>query len=250
MNLAANIPEVIAQQDAIINWSKTNECRSGYFCVLYRRMTLTVELAIKNKQFDDGSRMEKLIINFANFYLQAWAGYVGKSTVNIAWQQVFNAAEKNNLAVLQHLVLGINTHINLDLAKAAVQTCPGESIYALQKDFEKINNIIEALVQQMQSCLEQIWWPLKMLTDITNNQHKAVLNFSIRNARKASWANAVALAMIDGPAHNNHIIAMEKMVMGISEKIINPGWMTSALLKPVVWMEPKEVHKIIELLKE
>lgn len=250
MNLATNIPEVIAQQDAIINWSKTNERRSGYFCVLYRRMTATVEHAIKNRQFDDGIRMEKLIINFANFYLQAWAGYVGKTTVSNVWQQVFVAAEKNKLAVLQHLVLGINTHINLDLAKAAMQTCPGESIYALQKDFEKINDIIEALAQQMQSCLEKIWWPLKLLTDIANNRQKAVLNFSISNARKASWANAVALAMIDGSAHDNHIVAMEKMVMGISEKIMNPGWMTTSLLKPVVWMEPKEVHKIIELLKE
>lgn len=56
--------------------------------------------------------------------------------------------------------------------------------------------------------------------------------------------------MIEGPTQNNHIVAMEKMVMCISEKIINPGWMTTTLLKPVVWMKPKEIHTIIDLLKK
>lgn len=37
--------------------------------------------------------------------------------------------------------------------------------------------------------------------------------------------------MIEGPTQNNHIVAMEKMVMCISEKIINPGWMTTTFFK-------------------
>lgn len=49
---------------------------------------------------------------------------------------------------------GINTHINPDLAKAAVQTCPGEGIYSLKYDFEKINDIIEALAQQIKTALK------------------------------------------------------------------------------------------------
>lgn len=40
------------------------------------------------------------------------------------------------------------------------------------------------------------------------------------------------------------------MVTRIVDNVINPGRMTNALLKPVGWMEPKEVHKIIDLLKD
>jgi hypothetical protein len=250
MKAATSLYEVIVHQESILHWCRSNDCRAGYFAMLYRRMTQRVQEAIVAKQFDDGARMEILIVNFANLYLQAWNGYTEKKTIGKAWTQVFMNAEKNNLVVLQHLILGINTHINLDLAKAAVQTCPGDAIYGLQHDFEKINDIIEALAQQIQRSLENIWWPLKLLTDIANNRQDAVLNFSISNARKASWANAVALSLISGPAHDHHLGEMEKMVTCIAEKVINPGLITAALLKRVVWMEPKEVHKIIDLLKQ
>lgn len=250
MKVAGSFGEVISQQEAIIQWCKTNESRTGYFAMLYLRMTRAVQAAIAAGQFDDGARMEKLIVNFANLYLQAWHGYAGNNTTGRAWTHVFKNSDNNKLVVLQHLILGINTHINLDLAKAAAETCPGDSIYDLQNDFEKINDIIGALAQQVQSCLEKIWWPLKALTDITNNRHEAVLNFSISNARKTSWANAVALSVITGPAQAHHLGIMENMVICIADKVVNPGWMTITLLKPVVWMEPKQVHKIIALLEQ
>ncbi len=248
MNKATSIPEVIQQQDAIIEWAKTHQSRLGYFAVLYKKMTLAVQQAIAAGQFEDNIRMEKLIINFADYYLQAWYGFTSKQPICSAWQQVFFANENKNLVVLQHLILGINTHINLDLAKAAVVTCPGDAIYDLQNDFEKINDIIASLTQQVQTCLEKIWWPLKLLTDIANNRHKAVLNFSIGSARKTSWANALVLSAAQGQMQNNHIIFIEKMVSGISEKIISPGGLTVFLLKPVLWMEPKEVNKLIDIL--
>lgn len=249
MKEAGNIAEVISQQEAVIEWAITHHNRAGYFAVLYKKMTLAVQAAIGAGQFEDRLRMEKLIIHFANYYLQAWHGYVNKQTICMAWQQVFKNAESNQLVVLQHLILGINTHINLDLAKAAVQTCPGDAIYDLKNDFEKINDIIAELTQEVQTCLEKIWWPLKLLTNITNNRHKAVLNFSIHNARKASWANALALSMVQGTMKDNHILIMQKMVIEISKRIIHPGNFTLFLLKPVLWMEPKKIPSIINSLQ-
>jgi hypothetical protein len=41
--------------------------------------------------------------------------------------------------------MGINTHINLDLAIAAALTSPGTAIYSLEKDFNKINDVISSL---------------------------------------------------------------------------------------------------------
>jgi len=250
MKEATNIEEVLAQQQAIIEWAKMQQSRVGYFAVLYKKMTLAVQQAIVAAQFEDNSRMEKLIIHFANYYLQAWNGYLNKQTICNAWHSVLDACENKNLVLLQHLILGINTHINLDLAKAAVQTSPGESLEALKNDFEKINDIIASLTQQVQTCLEKIWWPLKLLTDITNNRHKAVLNFSISNARKASWANAMALSLVQGAMKENHILFMEKTVIEITKKIISPGRLTLFLLKPVLWMEPEEVSEIINILQD
>ena len=250
MKAATSIPEVLAQQQAIIEWAILHQSRVGYFAVLYQKMTLAVQQAIVAAQFEDNCRMEKLIIHFANYYLQAWNGYLQKRPICNAWHNVLDACENKQLIVLQHLILGINTHINLDLAKAAVQTSPGESLHDLKNDFEKINDIIATLAQQVQTGLEKIWWPLKLLTDITNNRHKAVLNFSISNARKTSWANAMALSLVQGAMKENHILLMEKMVIAITKKMISPGGLTVFLLKPVLWMEPKEVSKVMYILQD
>ena len=250
MKTAVTISEVLDQQEAIVQKAIMLQSRAAYFAVLYRKMTIAVQHAIANNQFEDNKRMERLIVNFANLYLQAWNGFTNKQTICNAWQTIFPACENKKLIVLQHLMLGINTHINLDLAKAAVQTCPGDTIFGLKNDFEKINEIIASLAQQVQTTLEKIWWPLKLLTDITNKKHEAVLNFSISNARKASWANAIALSLLDAPAKAAHIVIMEEMVNGVSRKIINPGGFTQFILKPVLWMEPKEVRRIIDLLQK
>ncbi|MEO5782294.1 MAG: DUF5995 family protein, partial [Ginsengibacter sp.] len=141
---ATSIIEVITELDKVIEWSKLNQSRIGYFASLYRNMTIVVQRGIANKFFDDSARTERLDVTFANRYLQAWQAYTNKQKCSAAWQKTFDFCNNNNLVVLQHLILGINTHINLDLAIAAAETCPGEKIYDLQNDFEKINVVIAA----------------------------------------------------------------------------------------------------------
>lgn len=249
MTEANSIAAVLQQQQTLIESAIAHQSRAGYFAVLYKKMTLAVQGAVQQESFDDNPRMERLIVHFANYYLSAWQGYQNQQSCCAAWRQVFMACDQQNLVVLQHLILGINTHINFDLAKAAEQTSPGDAIYDLQHDFEKINDIIASLVQDVQTCLEKIWWPLKLLTDISNNRHKAVLNFSIDNARKASWANAIALSLVSGAQKVHHLKCMEDMVIVLTKKITQPGTIAQMMLRPVRWMEPKDVSKVIKLLQ-
>lgn len=245
---ANSIDEVITNLYKVIEWSRAQQSRIGYFASLYLRMTIAVKNGIINKVFDDGERMEKLDVIFANRYLQAWDAYVNKKPCSNAWCKVFNLCDKNNLIVLQHIILGINTHINLDLAIAAAETCPGEKIYELQNDFEKINVVIAAESQAMQNTLCKIWWPLKLLTNIANHRQDAVINFSIDKARQASWSSAVALALVQGEAHDNYVTIMDNTVVKIADGIIKPNFLNRFLFKVILWMESKDVSKIIDQL--
>ena len=209
MKAAQNIIDVISRLDEIIDWCNQQNSRMGYFATLYKRMTVAVQQGIVNNMFEDAARMEQLDVHFANRYIAAWDAYVNRKSCSMGWTTAFDACNNNSLIVLQHLILGINTHINLDLSIAAAQTCPGEKIYGLQKDFEKINDVIADLSQQVQNSLADIWFPLRTLQKITNKREEPVLNFSINSARKASWANAVALALIQGHAHENYIIKID-----------------------------------------
>ena len=250
MNEATTIEEVISQLDNIINWSITNKSRIGYFATLYRRMTVAVQQGIINNIFQDGKRMEQLDVDFANRYFFAWDAYSNKQPCSGAWRLAFDACQNPGLICLQHLVLGINTHINLDLCIATAECCPGDKIYGLEPDFNKINEVIAAQSQIVQNALSKVWFPLKALNDIANNQEKAVLNFSIDTARSCSWANAIALAYANGPAKDGLINQIDNTVVGIGQKVIDPGFWVNFILKPVRLMESSDVSKIITLLKE
>ena len=250
MIVANTIDEVITQLDNIIEWSNQRQSRIGYFATLYRKMTVAVKEGIANNSFKDGKRMELLDCIFANRYLHAWEAYVNKQKCSNAWCAAFDATDKNNLIVLQHLMLGINTHINLDLGIAAAEACPGDKIYDLQSDFEKINDVIAVLTQNVQDDLCNVWFPLKVLAKFSNNKEKVILNFSIDAARKASWANAVALSIASGEAKDNYINMMDKTVVTLANKIINPGYAATFILKPVLTMESKNVSDIIEMLEK
>ncbi len=249
MNPVTTIEEVITQLDTIIEWSLARKSRIGYFATLYRRMTVAVQQGIINNNFEDGKRMEQLDVIFAKKYFTAWDAYVNQQPFSRAWGNVFNACQNPRLIVLQHLVLGINTHINFDLCVAAAECCPGDKIYSLQNDFEKINQIIEAQSQLVQSTLGNIFPPLKLLTNISNNEEKPVLNFSIGAARKCSWANAIVLANSADSLKNTHLSQIENMVVKLGSKVTDPGISINFLLKPVKWMENPDVYKLIGLLK-
>ena len=188
-----NIQDVIDQLTQITEKCKASQNRAGYFATLYKRMTVAVRDGINANQFEDGGRMEKLDIIFAQRYLDAYSAYYAKQPCSHSWQLAFDCCTDNSLIVLQHLLLGINTHINLDLAIASAEVAPGDSIHALQNDFNRINSSISSLINDIQECLCEVWAPMRMLMKITDGKQMAVLNFSIDKAREASWASAVHL---------------------------------------------------------
>ena len=244
-----DINGVLLELDKIIAQCEKEGSRQAYFAVLYRRMTEAVHKGISDHIFENGSRMEKLDVIFAKRYINAWYCYRNASPCSLSWKTAFDACEKNNLTVVQHLMLGINTHINLDLSIATAETAPDNDIFKMEADYNRINDIIAGAANELQIRLEKIWWPMKWLTHIANNRQKAVVNFSISKARQAAWANAVAMALTDGPAEQHYVTGLDQTVDSIANGIINPGISAGLLLKIVHWAEERDVGKIITLLK-
>lgn len=119
---ATTIDEVIAALNQIIAASLETRSRLGYFAVLYLKVTEAVKTGIANHQFQDGPRMERLDVTFANRYLHAYYQWHNKEKPSRSWQLAFEAAEKRSVLILEHLLLGMSAHINLDLGIATAQT--------------------------------------------------------------------------------------------------------------------------------
>jgi hypothetical protein len=247
--IVTTIPHVLYKLDEIVIWCENAGSRQGYFAALYRRMTLAVLDAMQQNGFNNNSRMEKLDVIFANRYIEAWTAYQSKQPVSKGWQVAFSSCDDASLIVIQHLLLGINTHINLDLSIATADACMGTDIFDLQNDFEKINQIMSSLINETQEKLTKVWWPLAVFSKIVNNRDDDVINFSIAAARKAAWANAIALAHADVNARTNYINGIDESVTTIANRIIQPGYFINGKLKMVKMFEYGDVKKIIQLIK-
>ena len=86
---------------------------------MYRRVTAEVKRRIEAGEFDDGPRMERFDVLFARRYLDAWAQHERGEVPTGVWALAFAAGERWRPVVLQHLLLGMNAHINLDLGIVA-----------------------------------------------------------------------------------------------------------------------------------
>lgn len=188
--IANTIDDVIEHLEYIIQNSIEEESTLGFFAALYQKVTITVKNKLGTNYFDDDARMEQLDVIFANRYLIAYANYKQGKTISKSWQSTFNASTTWSPIVLQHLLLGMNAHINLDLGIAAAQVTSPTTINNLQSDFNKINDILAALINDVLADLSEIWPTLLKILKFTNKVDDFLINFSMELARDGAWTFA------------------------------------------------------------
>lgn len=242
------IEEVISNLDQIIDWSIKNQNPAGYFATTYRTMTAAVLQGIKKKKFQDAERMTNLDVTFAKRYIDAFEAYQKNQKCTNAWYQAFEACKNNNLLIIQHIFLGMNAHINLDLGISAASVVPKGKINTLKADFYKINDVISSINQNVQNALNQVCYPIHLIDKISNGKDNAVLDFAISRARDTSWASAVALSSTPNFLQNTLINLIDNAAAKISTQIVNPRISNSKLLKELKSFESSDVSKNIEIL--
>ena len=249
MALPQTIQEVIGQLEQIVKDCEENEWREGYFAALYLRVTREVQRKIADNFFDDNPRMEKLDVIFANRYLEAYDRYRHLQSCSASWQLAFTSCDHWRPIVLQHLLLGMNAHIGLDLGIAAATICPGNSIEDLHADFNKINAILASLVNTMQDELSKIWPPLKIIDWLAGKLDEEIAIFSMDVARDAAWTVAKKYATITIPVQREvYIRTRDEKVNSFGIKVSNPGWILSSVIGLIRVFESGTVKGKIEIL--
>ncbi|MGD9139798.1 MAG: DUF5995 family protein [Desulfobacterales bacterium] len=246
---AKTVDEVIQKLDVIIDQSYWQKSRLGYFAALYRKVTVEVKKGIKSGFFNDGERMECFDVVFANRYFDALVQYQSNVVPKKSWQLAFEASKHFWPIVLQHLLLGMNSHINLDLGIAAAITSPKDSIFDLKEDFNKINDILASLVDEMQRKLAHIWPFLNLLDAIGGRTDEALINFSMERARDQAWKLALDLAPLEQNEQNPIISSLDKDIAMLARKIQNPGLIASAAIKIIRLGERGSIPQIIDMLR-
>ena len=251
LQLPSTIDEVIAQLGKIIIWCEINNNRAGYFAVLYHKVTCKVKDYINNKDFEDGIRMEHIDVAFASRYLGAFYSWVAGKQTTDSWRVAFDAVSKNTPLVLQHLLLGINAHINLDLGVATALIMDGVTLDDIHNDFNTINSILASMIDNIEGCLTKVNPLMKLLHLNIYKYDEMLVEFSISTARDGAWGFAQELSEKTGVDYENCIRARDERIEQLGSSVAKPrGFLLKFIVKLIRLFEKKNAVSVIKLLGE
>lgn len=249
INLATDMDTVIAEMTKILDWSYEQQSRLGFFPALYRQVTMRVHSGIQDQVFEDGDRMERLVVAFANRYLEAFKQYQHGEQLTKSWFVTFEAAKDVRYIILQHLLLGINAHINLDLGIAAADISTPDNLEALKVDFEHINRILGNLIDETQSKLGQFSPWINWLDYFAKGTDEKIAALGLQVSREAAWLVAQRCVRLSGQERAEKIKIIDGDVSQIAQLITHRSWFIRILVWIIQLRESKDVRKIINGLK-
>jgi Family of unknown function (DUF5995) len=183
--------------------------RRGVFVAAYLASAQTLGEWIERGRFLERDDVVRYVIAFANAYRHALAGYEAgqRSAVPTAWLQSFDAARSLRASVVQHLLLGVNAHINRDLPHAAIDS--GLSV-GCERSHHDYTLIDDAMRDATPRVLRRVAAKYQLTLHVTNWMFRRTadeaVSVSFRRAREHAWAWATALATAD-PGAPRHAIS-------------------------------------------
>lgn len=247
---AKTIDEVISALDGIIEKECANNSCMAYFPILYRKVTVRIKEGIINNEFENNQRMEKLDVLFANRYIDAYESLGSKKPLTKSWKNAFEASKTGKLLIIQHLLLGINAHINLDLGIAVAETVGDNGeLMDFENDFNKINAILGSMIANVETKIISVSPLFGLLDRFGKGREGKIVSFSINIARDGAWlfANQYHIS----PNKANELKDRDTVIAILAEKLITQkSWLLKYLVKTIYFFEKKDVPQIVAVLKK
>lgn len=267
MHRPATIDEVVDALSDVVDAARRRGDRRGLFAALYRRTTVAVRDAVRDGRFDDPGRMERLDVVFAHRYFAALADVRAGREPSPPWRYAFARAREEEHVVLQHLLLGVNAHIALDLAIAACDICDGRDtgdasnvgddgnagddgragdagnvgdagdLASLERDFFEINRILAEIVDEVQDGLNAVSPALALLDRLGGRADERLAAAFLARARSSAWRKALAFAPLTPAERRARIARWERQVERVARRICpapGRGWPGTATLLGIV----------------
>lgn len=241
---ATTIDEVIHRLNGIIETAGRNSDRVGYFASLYQKVTVRVKEGILKNEFEDGPRMERLDVFFANRYLEAVHQWQNKTMPSGPWAVAFEGTRKMRVVLLQQLLLGMNAHINYDLGIAVVDCAGNNDLLTMQRDFIAINNIIGSLTFEVTNEISRISPLLSLFGLHAQNGQSILIQFSISNARDGAWGFAQELSGKQGEQRAACLLARDGSIKKLAEALKQPKGLirfTTFIIFLFEWKSPRKI---------
>lgn len=174
--------------------------RRAVFLTIYSRMTRDVRGHVERGTFENPEWMGEYLVTFANYYRRAFLAFErGRlDAVPAPWRIAFETAVAGDALVAQDAFLGINAHINYDLAMAVRDVGIASDRSSKYADHRAINDLLSQLVDEQQRALAGLYAPgVGDVDAIFGPIDESLSLFTMAEAREQAWRVAVVLTDVD-----------------------------------------------------
>jgi hypothetical protein len=202
-SLLAAVEEPFDTVDGVLDRLRTLERRlrtagdrRAVFLTIYTRMTAAVRDAIVAGRFSDPGWMRRYTVAFADYYRRAFRDFErgALDAVPDPWIVAFSTAVEGSALVAQDAFLGINAHINFDLALTLRDVGIDPARRRKRADHRTINDVLAALIDAQQVALAELYAPGLDDVDATLGRFDEALSlFSMTEGRAWAWRVATVL---------------------------------------------------------
>ena len=201
---------------------------------LYTHVETAIASALAEGAFDHPEWLVKVNETFFARYRDAFDERLRRAPTTSVWKAAFDAAQSRRLCVVQHLLLGMNAHINFDLAIAVADALEPDQVPAFQGDFNRMNALLASLVDGVCGDVALFWPPLKWINRLGRGPEDLIINFSMRYARDHAWRSALRLSTLAGSARAAAIAELDSVAVGLAHDVAHPGSVVGGLTVAII----------------
>ena len=248
MPTPTSLEGTLGRLDRIIEDACTEGSHLGVFPAMYRSVTAAVLEAIRSGGFfDDDEVVEHLTVVFADLYFEAYDRYRGNDEAASCWVVAFETAESPQpRMILQHLLLGMNAHINLDLGLATHQVA-GDDLTLVKADFVRVNEILFQILDRLQGGLGEVSPRMALVDRLGGQWDERMMRVGLSTCRDLAWTFANILAITDD------------IPGATARRDADASWVARAMLRPwspvnlvgrmVANVESRDIRRIVASLE-
>jgi len=227
-----------------IQTAREENSADGYFALIYAWETADIARAADDGLFLEPDEIRRMIVAFANRYFTARAQFRAGAPTSRAWSLAFRAARASSALVVQHILLAMNAHINLDLAAATAETgLPWP-------DYSKVDVILGNGVGRIQGCLNRTTPVLRVVDKVGRGFDEMFTIYSVKAARRYAYEMAQRLRNTPEAGRPALVAEADACALKYGELLLSPPLRDRVLLGAIHLTEvnasPREFLDLLE----
>jgi hypothetical protein len=199
---------------------------SGYFPAMYARVTKRIDQAAADGRFGNGTGMVEFARSFAGWYLRPSAGV---EPIPGSWSAAWDVRDDRRLLIVQHLLLGINAHVNHDLPQVVIEAADQRGDLAgIRADFDAVNDV---LADTLPEVIRDLGRASRWANVAAAAGGGRLFTFSLTAARDQAWRYAERNWALDAADRSQEAASLDELVRVLAYLVVHPGW-------PIRWLVP------------